>query len=186
MHETLARSSLGALGEGSPVNLELALRAEDRLGGHIVQGHVDGDRHGHRRRPRTGSPGWSRSGRSGAAALRGREGVGGHRRRQPDRQPPRRPTTSPSRSSPRRCSGRPSARLAAGSYRQPRGGRPRQARRAAARSAHLRHLASRARRMTPSRTTTFATIEEAIEEIRQGAHDRGRATTRTARTRATS
>jgi riboflavin synthase len=42
MHETLTRSALGALREGSAVNLELALRAEDRLGGHIVQGHVDG------------------------------------------------------------------------------------------------------------------------------------------------
>jgi riboflavin synthase len=42
MAETLARSSLGALRAGAPVNLELALRACDRLGGHIVQGHVDG------------------------------------------------------------------------------------------------------------------------------------------------
>lgn len=42
MHETLLRSSLGELEVGSPVNLELALRASDRLGGHIVQGHVDG------------------------------------------------------------------------------------------------------------------------------------------------
>jgi riboflavin synthase len=42
MHETLRRSSLGALGEGSKVNLELPLRADDRLGGHFVQGHVDG------------------------------------------------------------------------------------------------------------------------------------------------
>jgi len=42
MNETLARSSLGGLRAGSPVNLELALRASDRLGGHIVQGHVDG------------------------------------------------------------------------------------------------------------------------------------------------
>lgn len=41
MHETLRRSSLGALRIGSPVNLELALRADARLGGHIVQGHVD-------------------------------------------------------------------------------------------------------------------------------------------------
>ena len=40
--ETLARSSLGALGTGDYVNLELPLRATDRLGGHIVQGHVDG------------------------------------------------------------------------------------------------------------------------------------------------
>jgi riboflavin synthase len=42
MAETLARSSLGDLQVGAPVNLELALRAEDRLGGHVVQGHVDG------------------------------------------------------------------------------------------------------------------------------------------------
>ena len=42
MHETLRRSSLGGVEPGSPVNLELALRASDRLGGHIVQGHVDG------------------------------------------------------------------------------------------------------------------------------------------------
>jgi riboflavin synthase len=42
IEETLRRSSLGDLQVGSPVNLELALRAGDRLGGHIVQGHVDG------------------------------------------------------------------------------------------------------------------------------------------------
>jgi riboflavin synthase len=42
MNETLMRSSLGALQAGAPVNLELPLRASDRLGGHIVQGHVDG------------------------------------------------------------------------------------------------------------------------------------------------
>ncbi len=42
MIETLRCSSLGTLRAGSPVNLELALRAADRLGGHIVQGHVDG------------------------------------------------------------------------------------------------------------------------------------------------
>jgi riboflavin synthase len=40
--ETVARSSLGSLAEGDPVNLELPLRPTDRLGGHIVQGHVDG------------------------------------------------------------------------------------------------------------------------------------------------
>ncbi|ETK36369.1 riboflavin synthase [Microbispora sp. ATCC PTA-5024] len=42
MKETLDRSSLGALRPGSPVNLERAVRADQRLGGHIVQGHVDG------------------------------------------------------------------------------------------------------------------------------------------------
>jgi riboflavin synthase len=42
MHETLRRSSLAEVAEGAPVNLELPLRATDRLGGHVVQGHVDG------------------------------------------------------------------------------------------------------------------------------------------------
>jgi riboflavin synthase len=42
MHETLRRSSLAIVEEGSRVNLELPLRAHDRLGGHVVQGHVDG------------------------------------------------------------------------------------------------------------------------------------------------
>jgi riboflavin synthase len=42
MVQTLKLTSTGELKEGSPVNLELATRAADRLGGHIVQGHVDG------------------------------------------------------------------------------------------------------------------------------------------------
>jgi riboflavin synthase len=42
MRETLARSALGTLRPGDAVNLELPLRAGDRLGGHVVQGHVDG------------------------------------------------------------------------------------------------------------------------------------------------
>ena len=42
MGETLRRSSLAPLAEGDEVNLELPLRAGDRLGGHVVQGHVDG------------------------------------------------------------------------------------------------------------------------------------------------
>ncbi|MDP9068848.1 MAG: riboflavin synthase [Actinomycetota bacterium] len=42
MEETLARSTLGSLRRGSSVNLELAARLSDRLGGHLVQGHVDG------------------------------------------------------------------------------------------------------------------------------------------------
>lgn len=42
MHESLARSALADLAAGARVNLELALRAADRLGGHIMQGHVDG------------------------------------------------------------------------------------------------------------------------------------------------
>jgi riboflavin synthase len=40
--ETLRRTNLGQLGGGDPVNLERSLRMGDRLGGHLVQGHVDG------------------------------------------------------------------------------------------------------------------------------------------------
>ena len=45
MHETLDRSSLGALRPGSPVNLERAMKADGRFGGHIVSGHIDGTGH---------------------------------------------------------------------------------------------------------------------------------------------
>jgi len=39
--ETLTKTTIGTLSEGSPVNLERAVRMADRLGGHLVQGHVD-------------------------------------------------------------------------------------------------------------------------------------------------
>jgi riboflavin synthase len=42
MNQTLAVTALGGLGSGDNVNLELAMKASDRLGGHIVQGHADG------------------------------------------------------------------------------------------------------------------------------------------------
>jgi riboflavin synthase len=42
MNQTLTVTSLGGLEPGGRVNLELAMKASDRLGGHIVQGHVDG------------------------------------------------------------------------------------------------------------------------------------------------
>jgi riboflavin synthase len=42
VNETLDHSSLGSAAAGAEVNLELPLRASDRLGGHVVQGHVDG------------------------------------------------------------------------------------------------------------------------------------------------
>jgi riboflavin synthase len=42
MRETLSRSSLALLGKGSPVNLERPVTLATRLGGHLVQGHVDG------------------------------------------------------------------------------------------------------------------------------------------------
>jgi riboflavin synthase len=54
MGETLARSSLGALQPGSAVNLERPLRPDGRLGGHIVQGHVDGTGRILARTPATG------------------------------------------------------------------------------------------------------------------------------------
>jgi riboflavin synthase len=41
MGETLSRSGLGALAPGDPVNLERSVRLADRLGGHLMQGHVD-------------------------------------------------------------------------------------------------------------------------------------------------
>src|SRR5512134_185960 len=42
MHQTLSLTTLGGLEAGAAVNLELPLRPTDRLGGHVVQGHVDG------------------------------------------------------------------------------------------------------------------------------------------------
>lgn len=42
MNQTLALTTLDGIEEGSRVNLELAMQASDRLGGHIVQGHIDG------------------------------------------------------------------------------------------------------------------------------------------------
>ena len=62
MHETLRRSSLGELAPTArAVNLELALRADARLGGHIMQGHVDGVGAVAGGRARTASPASSRS-----------------------------------------------------------------------------------------------------------------------------
>jgi riboflavin synthase len=54
MGETLDRSGLGTLRPGAPVNLERPLRPDGRLGGHIVQGHVDGTGTITARRPATG------------------------------------------------------------------------------------------------------------------------------------
>jgi riboflavin synthase len=53
--ETLRRSTIGELRAGSRVNLELALRLTDRIGGHLVQGHVDGMATILERRPEGGS-----------------------------------------------------------------------------------------------------------------------------------
>ena len=63
MNQTLAVTALGGVEAGARVNLELAMRASDRLGGHIVQGHVDGvgevlevEEDGFARRLRVGLP----------------------------------------------------------------------------------------------------------------------------------
>ena len=86
--ETLARTTLGALRPGDPVNLERPVRLADRLGGHLVQGHVDGVgtvtspapdlRVVAARRPRP---------------LHGREGLHHRRRREPHRRRRRAPTS---------------------------------------------------------------------------------------------
>ena len=57
MGETLDRSGLGALIPGAPVNLERSVRLADRLGGHLVQGHVDATGRDHLtgRPPNTGT-----------------------------------------------------------------------------------------------------------------------------------
>ena len=158
MNETLERSSLGRLVQGAPVNLELPLRADDRLGGHVVQGHVDGT--GVVRGVR--EEGFSRVleieteprlGRylveKGSVAVDGvsltvsaldERGL----RRVAD---PRDAAAHQPRGGRRDLA------------RQHRGRHPGQARRAAAGGTH----------MSPSHTTTpFATIEQAIEEIREG------------------
>jgi riboflavin synthase len=49
--ETLQRTNLGRLAAGDRVNLERSLRVSDRLGGHLVQGHIDGLGHIASRRP---------------------------------------------------------------------------------------------------------------------------------------
>ena len=61
VQETLRRSSLERLASGGRVNLELPLRATDRLGGHVVQGHVDGVGRVARDRATRASPSASRS-----------------------------------------------------------------------------------------------------------------------------
>ena len=104
MNETLRRSSLAEVRSGTKVNLELALAANARLGGHFVQGHVDG----------VGAvsavreDGFARvvtvQAEPAAAALRGREGLDHRRRRLAHRGAHRRRPPSTSRSSPRRSS----------------------------------------------------------------------------------
>ena len=89
--ETLDRTSLGALVAGDPVNLERPVRLVDRLGGHVVQGHVDGVG---ALRDRVALPDGSTrmtfTAPAVGAALRRREGIDHRRRHQPHRRRPRR------------------------------------------------------------------------------------------------
>ena len=85
MGETLRRSSLGALAAGSAVNLERPLRLDGRLGGHIVQGHVDGTGTILERRPGEHWDVRADSRPAAAGALRRGEGLDRRRRGQPDR-----------------------------------------------------------------------------------------------------
>ena len=78
--ETYARTSLGALEPGHPVNLERPVRLSDRLGGHLVQGHVDGVGEIVDRRARP-----ARALRPRPPPLRRGEGLDHRRRHQPHR-----------------------------------------------------------------------------------------------------
>ena len=107
--ETLARTSLGGLARGARVNIEPALRAGEPLGGHYVQGHVDGvgrvrsvEDEGDGRRIWFDAP-------AELLPLRRREGVDHRRGNEPDRRRARRRTGSRSRSSRTRSPRRRSA-----------------------------------------------------------------------------
>ena len=94
--ETLQVTTLGGWRPGQRVNLEKALRAGDPLGGHYVTGHVDGiatvaAAAADARSLRSGF-----RGPGGTCALRRAQGLGVHRRRQPDGQRRRRATASAS------------------------------------------------------------------------------------------
>ena len=96
MKETLDRSSLGGAAPGSPVNLERAVTMATRLGGHLVQGHVDGVGTIAARRP---AEHWELVEISLPAStfpLRGRERLDRGRRGLPDRCGPERRIPSPS------------------------------------------------------------------------------------------
>ena len=92
--ETYARTNLGDLGPGDPVNLERPVRLEDRLGGHLVQGHVDAVGEIVVARARPAGP---HAGRP--APLRGREGLDHRRRDLASPSSSRSSTASPSPSS---------------------------------------------------------------------------------------
>ena len=121
-----ARTNLGDLEPGDPVNLERPVRLDDRLGGHLVQGHVDavGEIVSPRPTSQVRMP-------AELAALRRREGLDHRRRVQPHRRARRSTTGSPSPSSPTPPRS-PRSAARARRPRQPRGRPGRQVRREAA------------------------------------------------------
>jgi riboflavin synthase len=85
-NETLSLTTLGKLKAGDPVNLEKALRLADRLGGHLVSGHVDGVGKVVSITPDGRSQRWTFRSACRACALHRCQGFGLHRRHQPHRQ----------------------------------------------------------------------------------------------------
>ncbi len=158
--ETLARTTLGRLEPGSAVNLEPALRAGEALGGHYVQGHVDGV--GRVRVGRAGGRGLPRVVRrsAGGAALLRREGLGRGRRRLADRRRCGRRRASRSRSSRTRSRRPRSARSSPGGRSTSRRTcSPSTSRSSPGYDLRMATAAEHARRSRP--------IEEALDEIRE-------------------
>ena len=85
-NETLSLTTLGKLKPGDPVNLEKALRLADRLGGHLVSGHVDGVGKVVSITPDGRSQRWTFEVPATHLALHRGQGLGLHRRHQPHRQ----------------------------------------------------------------------------------------------------
>ncbi len=85
-NETLSLTTLGKHKAGDPVNLEKALRLADRLGGHLVSGHVDGVGKVVSVTPDGRSQRWTFEGAGTACALHRLERLDLHRRHQPHRQ----------------------------------------------------------------------------------------------------
>ena len=147
------------------MNVEPALRAGEPLGGHIVQGHVDGVGRVRSLEPEgDGLAPLARPAR-GAPALLRREGLDHGRRRLADGRRARRGRLR-RRARPAHARGDDARRARAGRRGQPRGRRAREVRRAAGRSPAEYDPGSDARRERVH--GAFATIEEAIEDIRQG------------------
>ena len=85
-NETLSLTTLGGLGIGAPLNLERAMLPTDRLGGHLVSGHVDGLGMAAKHWDDARAVALAVHGADGAAALHRDEGLDLRGRREPDRE----------------------------------------------------------------------------------------------------